>query len=251
VFTCLHRARARAGLPSRRLAGGRASTLALLITVALAAALTGCGGSSGNGVASKSASEILAASQAAAQSATSVHVAGKSAQGPLSLTLNLDLASNGGRGQVSLLGLSFELIRVGSTLYRKGNPAFLKRLGAAAAHLPQGTWLKAPANSRQLAELASFTDLSGELNRLLSSSGPVTKGATTTVNGQQAVELKVTAKLFSGSLYIATTGKPYPIQIVKRGRESGQTTFSHWDAPVLLTAPPNAIALSQLGHEGH
>jgi hypothetical protein len=232
VLTRLHSARGRAG-----------ASLALLLILALA----GCGSSSGNGVASKSPSEILAASQAAAQSATSVHVAGKSAQGPLSITLNLDLASNGGRASVSVLGLAFELIRVGNTLYLKGSPAFYKRLGVAA-HVPQGTWLKAPANlgrrtGGQMAQLAAFTDLSGELKRLLSSSGPKIKGATTTVNGQKAIELKESGKLFSGSLYIATTGKPYPIKLVKRGQETGQTTFSHWNAPVLLTAPPNAIAV--------
>jgi hypothetical protein len=216
------------------------SAAALLIALVL----TGCGGSSGNGIASKSASEILAASRAAAESATSVHVAGKSAQGPLSLTLNLDLASDGGRGQVSLLGLSFELIRVGNTLYAKGNPAFYTRLSATTGlHLPQGGWLKAPASGGKLAQLASFTDLGGELARLLSSSGPVTKGAASTVNGQQAIELKESAKLFSGSLFIATSGKPYPIQLVKRGRETGQTTFSGWNVPVSLTAPANAIAI--------
>jgi hypothetical protein len=242
VLTRLHSARARAGAP-----------LALLITAVLAAALTGCGGSSGNGIASKSASDILAAAKAAAVSATSVHVAAKNSQGPLSLTLNLDLAGNGGRAQVSLapLGLPFELIRIGSTLYLKGSPAFYKRLGAGAAKVPPGTWLKVPISNGQLAQLAVYTDLSGELNLLLSSTAPITKGATTTVNGQKAVELKQTAKLFAGSLYVATTGKPYPIQLVKRGRESGLITFSHWNAPVSLTAPPNAIALSRLGHEGH
>jgi hypothetical protein len=240
VLTRLHSARGRAGAP-----------LALL-AVALAAALTGCGGSSGNGVASKSPSDILAAAKAAAVSATSVHVSAKNSQGPLSLTLNLDLASNGGRGQISLLGATYEVIRIGNTLYAKGNPAFYKRLSAITGlHLPQGVWLKAPANGGRLAQLASFTDLSSELNLLLRSTGPIIKGATTTVNGQKAIELKETAKLFSGSLYIATTGKPYPIELLKHGRESGQTTFSGWNQPVSLTAPPNATALSRLGHEGH
>jgi hypothetical protein len=232
VFIRLNRARGRAGAP-----------LALLLTLALVAALTGCG-SSGNGVASKSASEILAVTKAAAASATSVHVVSKASQGPLSLTLNLDLASNGGRGQVSLLGLAFELIRVGNTLYLKGNPAFYTRLSSTTGlHLPRGVWLKAPASGGKLAQLAAFTEASGELNRLLSSTGPVTKGATSTVNGQKAIELKETAKLFSGSLYVAATGKPYPIELVKRGKETGQITFSGWNAPVSLSAPANAIAI--------
>jgi hypothetical protein len=229
MLTRLHSARARASVP-------------LALTVVLA----GCGGSSNNGVASKSAAEILAASKSAADSASSVHVAGKNSQGPLSITLNLDLASNGGRGQISVLGNAFELIRVGSTLYLKGNPAFYQRLGAAA-HPPPGTWLKAPSKSGQLAQLAAFTEPTRELNTLLSTVGPA-KGATTTINGQKAIELKESGKLYSGSLYVATTGKPYPIEIVKHGRETGQITFTGWNKPVSLTAPPSAIEIS---HEVH
>ncbi len=69
----LQSARARARAP-----------LALLLAAALAvavAALAGCG-SSGNGVASKSPSEILAASKAAALSASSVHVVEQQPRGP-------------------------------------------------------------------------------------------------------------------------------------------------------------------------
>lgn len=221
-----------------------------LLTVALA--LAGCGGSSDNGLASKSASEILAASKAAAHSASSVHIANKSSLGPLSLMLNVDLARPGGRGQVSVGELSFEVIRTGSTLYLKGNPAFEQSLRATTGlRAPHGEWLKVPINSARLAQLASVTDLSGELSRLLTRAGPISKGATTTVNGQQAIELKETTRLFSGSLYVATTGKPYPLQFVKSGRETGQTTFSGWNEPVSLTAPPNAIAGSQLGRGGH
>ena len=233
-------ARARAGAP-----------LALL----LAAALAGCGGSAGNGIASKSPSEILAASNAAALSATSVHVVDKNAGGPLSLTLNLELAGDGGRAQLSLLGVAFEEIRIANTLYVKGNPFFYKRLGrierlGATVHVPKGTWLKAPANSGKLAQLAAFTERR-ELALILRSTGPLTKGAASTVNGQQVIELKEAAKLFTGSLFIATTGKPYPIQLVKHGKESGQITFTGWNQAVSLAAPANAVELAKLEHRGH
>ncbi len=223
-----------------RLHTARACTL---VTLSLAVFVAGCGGSSSNGVASKSATEILAASKAAATSATSVHVVSKASQGPLVLTSDLELASNGGRAQISLLGLSFEVLRIGDTLYAKGNPAFYKRLGGAAAKVPAGTWLKAPASGVQLAQLAAFADLRGELGRLVTSSVPVVKGVSTTVNGQPVIELKQTAKLYSGALFIATTGKPYPVQLVKHGRETGQTTFSGWNEPVTLSAPANAVAI--------
>jgi hypothetical protein len=233
MLTPVHHARARASAP-----------LALALTLALAAVLGGCGGSSDNGVASKTASEILAASKSAAENASSVHVVSKSSQGPLTLTTNLQLSSNGGRGQISGLGLNFEVIRIGNTLYVKGSPAFQKRL-AGTTDLPPGSWLKAPANSGQLAQLAAFTNLPGELGRLLSSANPVTKGATTTINRQKTIELKQTGKIYTGQIYIATTGQPYPIQILKHGHETGQTTLTNWNQPITLTPPANTITISQ------
>ncbi len=215
----------------------------LLVTLSLALALAGCGGSSGNGVASKSATEILAASEVAAASATSVHVLSRASQGPLVMTSDLELANGGGRAEVSLLGLSFEALRVGDMLYAKGNPAFYKNLGGAAAKVPAGTWLKGPVNGAELAPLAAFVDLRGELRRLVGGGVPVSKGAGTAVNGQPAIELKQTGKLFTGDLLIATTGKPYPVQLIKHGRETGQTTFSDWNQPVSVTPPANAVAI--------
>jgi hypothetical protein len=213
-------------------------TLALAIAVA---GLAGCGGSADNGVSSKNASGILAAAKAAAQSATAVHVESQAAQGPLKLALNLELTSNGGHAHISGLGVDFEVIRIGGTLYVKGNPAFYQRLGGAAAHASPGTWLKAPVKSGPLAQFAAFTDLPGEVGRLLSTAKPVTKGTTTTTNGQKTVELKQAGQLYTGKIYVATTGKPYPVQITKTGRETGRTTFTNWNQPVSLSAPSNTI----------
>ncbi len=227
------------------------SLFACLITLGLLVALAGCG-SSDNGVSSKSASEILAASLAAANEASSVHIAGKSSTGQLSLVLNLDLSSEGGKGQISLANFDFEVIRIGSTIYLKGNKVFYARLAATnkafapvVKKLTNGAWLKAPV-SGELAQLAAFSTKNTELKLLLRNSGPLTKGATITVNGQKAIELKQAAKLYKGSLFVATTGKPYPVQIVKTGREHGQITFSNWNAAVKLEAPTNVVDISKL-----
>jgi hypothetical protein len=214
-------------------------TLALAIALA---ALTGCG-SNTNGIASKGASEILAAARNAVASARSVHVESEAAQGALKLALNLELTSNGGRGEISLLGSSFEVIRIGDTLYLKGNPTFYQRLGINPTRIPQNTWIKTPANNRQFAGLTAFTDLRGEVGRLLTSANPVTKGTTTTTNGQKAIELKQTGQLYTGKIYVATTGKPYPIQITKTGRETGRTTLTNWNQPVSLPVPSKTISI--------
>jgi hypothetical protein len=174
-----------------------------------------------------------------------VHLVSKVSQGPVTLALNVQLASDGGRAQVSLTGFAFEVIRIGKTMYLKGNPILYKRLGIAAS-VPQHRWLQAPV-SGQLGQLAAFTDLSGELNRLLPArNDALAKGASTTVEGHHALELKAIAQLFTGILYVPTTGKPYPIELTKHGREAGQSIFSEWNKPITLKPPTNAIELSQL-----
>jgi hypothetical protein len=177
-----------------------------------------------------------------------VHVVSNSAQGRLSSVFNLQLASNSGRAQVSVFGLRFEVLRTDETLYVKGNSAFYEELGGAvaraAAKLPAGAWLKAPVSASPLTKFATFTELNRELKVILDTANPLTTtGRTTTVSGQQAIELKETSKLFTAARFIATTGKPYPIEILKHGRETGQTTFSDWNKPVLLSAPAHAVAI--------
>ena len=180
-----------------------------------------------------------------------MHVVSKAGVGRASLTLNASLAKDGSHAQVSFLGIGFEGIRIGNTIYVKGNPVFDAHLGSVlGVKIPPNTWLKGPATGT-LAQAGAFTDINSELPLLLSGSGTVTKGATTKINGQSVIELKQAQKLYTGSLYIATTGQPYPIKLVKTGRETGQTTFTGWNDAVTVTAPANAVEISQLEHKGH
>ena len=223
--------------------------LLALLAVLLAAVLAACGGgssSSGNGVADKSPSEILAATKAAADEAKSVHVSGSLVSGgtPITLDMNL-LAGKGGRGKLSQDGLAFELIDVGGTVYIKGSAAFYKHIGgSAAAQLLQGKWLKADANSSDFASLGQLTDLRELIDQSLADPGNLTKGATTTVNGVKAVGL--TDKKLGGTLYVAASGKPYPVEITKGGAGNGTISFDRWNQPLTLSAPANAIDIAAL-----
>ena len=226
--------------------------LIVLLGTLLALVIAGCGSSSsGNGVASKSASEILAASKAAADGASSVHVTGTLTSKGTAITLDLSLVSgHGGRGQISQGGLSFSLIVVGETLYLKGSPAFYSHFGgSAAAQLFQGKWLKTPVSGGELGSLAALTNFRQLLDQTLTTHDKITKGATTTVAGQPAIQLRDPSQ--GGSLFIATTGEPYPIEIVKHGSETGHVSFSDWNKPVALSPPSGAIDLSQLQQAGH
>lgn len=216
----------------------------------LGAGVGGCGSSSsGNGVAAKSAGEIVAASRAAADAATSAHVSGSIVSGGSPITLNLDLATNGGRGQLALNGLGFELIQTGGTVYIKGSSAFYRHIGgAAAAQLLQGRWLKASTTTPEFASIASLTDLHRLIDATLASHGTLVKTATTTVEGKRVVG--VTDQTQGGTLYVATTGKPYPVEIAKSGSGGGTLRFDRWNEAVPITPPANAIDLAQL-RSGH
>ena len=227
----------------------RTPLLLALAALLLAAAIAGCGGgssSSGSGIAEKSPTAILAATKVAADGAKSVHVSGSIVSGNSPITLDMQLlAGKGGRGQLSQSGLSFELIEVGGTVYIKGSPAFYKHIGGgAAAQLLQGKWLKAPATSSDFASLGQLTNLRELVDQTLSDHGTLSKSGTTTVKGQKVVGL--TAKSKGGTLYIAATGKPYPIEIAKSGSSSDSITFDRWDEPLTLSAPANAIDITAL-----
>ncbi len=233
--------------PSARLSLRARGALGAALAVPVAAlALASCGSSSGNGIASKTPTEILALSKQAADSAKSVHVAGSivSKGSPLTLDLFL-LAGKGARGRLSEGGSSFELIEAGGTVYLRGSAAFYRRIGgAAAAQLLNGKWLKAPASTPSFASLGSLTDLRRLIDSTLADHGTLAKGATTSVAGHRVVGLNDTSK--GGTLYVAASGKPYPVQIAKTGTNGGRVTFDRWNAPVSLTPPTGAVDITQL-----
>jgi hypothetical protein len=210
-------------------------------------ALAGCGSSSsGNGIASKSAEEIVGEAKTAADSASSVHVSGSVNSGGSPVTLDLNLAAGkGATGQVSQNGSTFKIIIDGSTAYISGSDAFYRRLGgSAAAQLLAGKWLKVSTSTPEFASFSSLTNMRKLLDTVLVGHGTLQKGSTTTVGGQQAIEVKDTTR--GGSLYVATNGKPYPLKISKSGSEAGAIMFDKWDEPVTITAPSNAVNLSEL-----
>lgn len=228
---------------------------AALPLAALAPLLAGCGESSkskSNGIEAKTPTAIVEAAKKAADEATAVHVSGaiKSNGTPVTLDLNL-VSGKGGSGKLSEGGLSFELIRIGDTAYIKGSEAFYEHFGGSAtASLLKGKWLKASTTSEQFAMLATITDPRKLLDMTLASHGKLEKAKTTTVNGQEAVP--VTDVTEGGTLYVATIGQPFPVEITKGGSSGGTVAFDRWNEPVELKAPASSetvdISKLQPGH---
>jgi hypothetical protein len=233
---------------ARALLGRRARNISVTVpfVLLLPLLLMGCG-SSDNGVAAKTPAEILAATRAAAQNASSVHVVSTATTRLESEKLDANMARNQGRTQVAIMGMDFEVIRVGHTFYVKGNAVFDAGLERTlGVKVPPKVWLKGTTST--LGQIGFDTDIGKELPIMLSGSGAVGKGAKTKINGQPAITLKLTRKLYTGTLYVATTGQPYPLKLTKTGREHGQTTFTGWNDSVTVTPPANAIDISQLQH---
>jgi hypothetical protein len=223
---------------------GRRLPLAFFL---LAAALAGCGGSGSNGEAAKSASAILADARQAALAADSVRVSGTIHNAGQTIELDLRITKGDGGGTMTIRGSKVDVVRAGSTAYIRAGADFYRQVGAGAAvgRLLAGKWLKVPTSTPNFAQLIELTDLHAFVGQALKPSGTLTKGAEKTVDGQKAIELKSSQ---GGSLFIATSGNPYPVEFVGGGgTSSGTVTLSDWGAAKGPSPPKNAIDISALG----
>lgn len=227
----------------------RASALVLALTAAL---LAGCGGhgkaAKPNGEASKPAARVLADAKAAATSARSAHVSGSIVSSGTSISLDLDMArGKGAKGSMSIGGRQFDLVRIGDRAYIHGSDAFWQHYaGAGVAQLLHGKWVKASVTSRRFRSLAPVTSLGLLFARIASSHGKLVNDGKSTYKGQQVVMIR--DKSDNSKLYVAATGRPYPVAIVGgKKSQSGAITFGDWNKQVSLTAPKHALAVSQLG----
>lgn len=219
-----------------------------LVAVLAAAVIAACGGSSssGNGIASKSASQIVTAATNALESAKSVHVAGSASDSGQTVSIDLTLVSGqGAQGSLDLQGSKLNLIAVNKYLYLKADGAFWQAHGGAAtAQLLADKWLKVPASGSNFASFSSFTDIHQIAGQLAQASGSVTKGSTTTIDGQKAIAVNDPKK--GGALYVATTGKPYPLKVSKGSGSSQGLVFDHYNASVTLKPPASSVDISKL-----
>jgi hypothetical protein len=216
--------------------------------LAVATLLAGCGeaASSSNGLTLETPAQIVAAARSAAVSAATVHVAGSILDGGTPISFDMELVSGkGGEGRIVLEGLSVELVNVDNSVYINSGATFYSRFaGAAAARRLEGKWLKGSARGVALGPLTSLTNLGKLLGKTLSAHGSLSRGPGTTVAGNKAIVVRDLEK--RGTLYVAGTGTPYPLEIVQHGARRGRLVFNKWNQPVSLEPPANAINIKQL-----
>ncbi|HTA12013.1 MAG TPA: hypothetical protein VK765_01235 [Solirubrobacteraceae bacterium] len=225
-----------------------ASIAKLALTATLGASLVACAGSASapNGVASKSPTQIVAAARAAAVGAATVHVAGSIIVQGTPISFNMELvADKGGTGRISLGDLSMQLVELDGYLYVRGNADFYEHFaGAPAAQRLRGAWLKGAADGAALRPLAELTSLRKLLGITLADHGALTRTADATVAGRSAVGVSDLAQ--GGTVYVAATGTPYPLEIVWNGEHGGKLAFNDWNKPAEPSAPVHAISVKQL-----
>lgn len=210
------------------------------------AAVAGCGSaSSSSDIASQPPQAIVKSAVAAANGLKSVHAAGAVVSGGERIGLDLHLVDGvGGRGQITLNGLTFQLVGVGRYAYMQAPPQVWQKAGApaAAARLLQGKWLRSRATG-QFASIAQLTDIHRLFAQLLTPHGKLKTGAVSTFGGHKVVAVNSG----QGTLYVAATGKPYPIALSKPGSDGGRITFDHFNEAVSVTAPADTIDLPGAG----
>lgn len=187
-----------------------------------------------NGVQDLDATQILDKAKAAASAATSVTVAVVQDNAGTEVRTDLTLSDQGSTGTLGQPdGQAVELIGTPEAIYVKGG-AFTQTLGAENAAALEGKWLSVPKDNPAAQSFAGLGSVKEFVDTTLAAPPELKKLDVKDVDGTQAVGLESA----QGTLWIATTGEPYPIQITAPEGQSGTMTLTGWNAPVTITPPP-------------
>lgn len=135
-----------------------------------------------------------------------------------------------------------DFVRVRRTLYVRGNRACIQE--ALSAKLPANKWLMAPVAFWAYVSPGTVQELStvrGVVAGFTRSKRKFENAGQTTYQGHAVVALRATGPS-SETLYVAASGTPYPVAVVRGGSALPETvTFDGWNAPLSLKAPKGAI----------
>lgn len=225
---------------------GPRTAAAVLAGLVSAPLLTGCLGLGGdpdsgtNGVGKLPAQTIEQKASSAAGSATAVRLTGTVVSGGQTYRLDMRLRADGGVGEVTTKGDTFQLLRVGDDLYLKASADFYgdgdsKDSQAAAAKL-NGKYVKVPPGDPAYQQFSGFTDKKVLLAGLFVLDGALQVGDHRKVGGTKTIEL---AGSKGGSLDVSLKGTPYPLRYQRAGN-AGTLTLTDWGQDFTLAAPPKS-----------
>ncbi|MGW3010977.1 hypothetical protein ACWC9R_19400 [Streptomyces sp. NPDC001219] len=238
------------GSGPRPLPGTRRTGRAALVgaaCAALAVALTGCGGEENpdagtNGVGKLPAAKIEAKARAAAQRADTVHLAGNVVSQGRTYKLDMSLAKDGAKGELTTKAAAFQLLRVGDALYLKADAAFWAGEKSGKPGTPDqaadklgGKYVKVPAKDPVYQRFSGFTDKDTLLAGLLGLHGKLTAGDRGEVDGVRTIRVSGGAGS-GGTLDVSLEGTPYPLRLHRAG-DAGVVRMGEWGKAVDLKAP--------------
>ncbi|MEU6327588.1 hypothetical protein ABZ851_09915 [Streptomyces sp. NPDC047049] len=214
----------------------------------LAVAVTGCGGGEDpdagtNGVGKLPAAKIESKARAAAQRAETVHLSGNVVSQGRTYKLDMRLAKDGAKGELTTKAAAFQLLRVGDALYLKANAAFWAGEKGGGSGKPSqaagkldGKYVKVPASDPVYQRFSGFTDKDTLLAGLLGLHGKLTAGNRGDIDGVRTVRVAAGAGS-GGTLDVSLEGTPYPLRLQRAGG-AGVVRLADWGRSVDLKAPP-------------
>lgn len=200
-----------------------------------------------NGLAKKPPRVILARVAKAMRSAKSVHVKGTIKERGDLIALDLTLTRQAGRGKmrgpIDGKVFSMDVVTARGRFYLRSPQLWRAVRGPAAAGRIGNRWVTMPKGAgpgEGLLTLASFAKETFKPKP----TGKIVKDRPGTLAGQPVI--KLIDRSDRSVLYIAATGKPYPLRIAeaKGGRH---IDFTGYDAPVTIAPPPKPLSFSALG----
>lgn len=223
-----------------------------LICATGAGLLTGCAGEEEpppdpdegtNGLASLPAATIEERAFEAASEAESLRLTGSVTAGEAGFRLDMRLGPEGGVGEVSTQGATFELLRVEDELFIKADAAFWQYQQSEdeaerdidPSTKLEGMYVKVPPDDPSYDQLSGFTDKTLMLELLLTMEGTRETGDRGMFNNVQTVSV-VADEGAGGVLEVALVGDPYPLRL-ERGGEAGEIRMAEWNEEFPLRAP--------------
>ncbi|WP_341716143.1 hypothetical protein QQG74_19210 [Micromonospora sp. FIMYZ51] len=167
-----------------------------------------------NGIADQTAEEILAAATGALEKAGSYRVSGEAKDGGEITSIDFKVTGDDLFGTIGMEGTSIQLLMVGNKSYFKADAEFWTMMGGpegkTMAKLINDRWVKVAPDDDMfsgISELAGMADPKS----LLKPDGKITKGEVKEIEAGPAIALVDESD--KSSLYVATTGEPYPLLV--------------------------------------